>query len=118
MLGLLAVASSTEPSTLIAFEEPENGIHPRRIRLLAEFLKTRTRVGGTQFIVTTHSPLLSDLLPAQSLFVCRRRASGTEIQWFADYGPLFKQQEIDSSLEDKEEPVPVSERLIRGDFDD
>jgi predicted ATPase len=118
MLGLLAVASSSEPSTLIAFEEPENGIHPRRIRLLAEFLKTRTRVGGTQFIVTTHSPLLPDLLPAEALFVCSRRANGTLVDRVIDRGPLFQRTEIDRGLEDKEEPAAISERLVRGDFDD
>jgi predicted ATPase len=118
MLGLLAVASSTEPSTLIAFEEPENGIHPRRIRLLAEFLRTRTGVGGTQFLVTTHSPLLPDLLPQESLFVCSRRKAGTQITAFVSDGALFKQAEIDRSLDDSADVTPVSERLIRGDFDD
>ncbi|OGA39205.1 MAG: recombinase RecF [Betaproteobacteria bacterium RIFCSPLOWO2_12_FULL_62_13] len=116
MLGLLAVASAKEPSTLIAFEEPENGIHPRRIRLLAEFLKTRSQMGGTQFIVTTHSPLLPDLLPIEALYVCRRRETNTVIEPLHE-GPLFKAAAIDSGLDDQEEAVPVSERILRGDFD-
>jgi len=117
MLGLLAVASTTEPSTLIAFEEPENGIHPRRIRLLAEFLRTRTQMGGTQFVVTTHSPLLPDLLPPESLYVCQRTDSRTAIKPFADMGPLFKHEAIERGLDDREEAVPVSERVLRGNFD-
>jgi predicted ATPase len=117
ILGLLAVASAREPSTLIAFEEPENGIHPRRIRLLAEFLKTRTRMGGTQFIVTTHSPLLPDLLPPEALFVCRRRDGNSVIESFTDSGPLFRRGAIEHGLDDGDGEVAVSERILRGDFD-
>jgi len=117
MLGLLAVASATEPSTLIAFEEPENGIHPRRIRLLADFLQSRTRLGGTQFVVATHSSLLPDLLPPEALYVCRRGATGSSIEAY-DQGPLFKRATIQHSLDDILEPVPVSELILRGDFDD
>jgi predicted ATPase len=117
MLGLLAVASSTEPSTLIAFEEPENGIHPRRIHLLAEFLKTRSRMGGTQFIVTTHSSLLPDLLPQEALFICSRREGGTIIEPFSDRGPLFKRDAIAKGLDDRHAAVRVSEQILRGDFD-
>ena len=117
MLGLLAVASASEPSTLIAFEEPENGIHPRRIRLVAEFLKTRTQMGGTQFIVTTHSPLLPDLLPAEALYVCHRKEDSTAIEPFSVPGPLFSRGAIERSLDDREEAVPISERILRGDFD-
>ena len=118
LLGLLAVASAWEPSTLVAFEEPENGIHPRRIRLLAEFLKARTRDGGTQFIVTTHSSLLLDLLPSDSLFVCGRNADQTVIEPFEDDGPMFRPSAIDQGLDEQDDlVVPVSERILRGDFD-
>ena len=116
MLGLLAVASAKDPSTLIAFEEPENGIHPRRIRLLAEFLKARALGEMTQFIVTTHSSLLPDLLPHESLLICRRRNGQTAIEGIP--GPIFKSSEIERGLEDQEDPVPISERILRGDFDD
>lgn len=116
MLGLLAVASATEPPSLIAFEEPENGIHPRRIRLLAEFLKTRTRRGTTQFVVTTHSPLLPDLLAPESLFVCERSDARTVIRPFAEVGPLFRPEAISRSLDDADE-FKVSARILRGEFD-
>jgi predicted ATPase len=71
MLGLLAIGGAKEPPTMVAFEEPENGIHPRRIQLVAKLLETRSAVGETQLIVTTHSPILPDLLPNEALFVCR-----------------------------------------------
>jgi predicted ATPase len=119
MLGLLAVGGAKEAPTLVAFEEPENGIHPRRIQLVAKFLETRSTVGETQFIVTTHSPLLPDLLPNESLFVCRRREGRTVIEPFVEqHGPLFRHGSIEQDLEDPAEAgVNVSERILRGDFD-
>ena len=86
MLGLLALASGEAPA-LVGFEEPENGVHPRRIDLIAELLRTRMSLGQTQYIVTTHSPRLPDLLPEQSLFVVRRRNGQTCIDSLADWGP-------------------------------
>lgn len=117
MLGLLAVASAKDASTLIAFEEPENGVHPRRIRLLAEFLKTRTEAGRTQCVVTTHSVLLPDLLPVESLYVCRRRQRGTVIEPFQDTGPLYRRTTIEAGLEDENEREVPSKLILRGDLD-
>lgn len=78
ILGLLALEGAKEQPALVGFEEPENGIHPRRIRLIADLLRTRAS-GDTQFIVTTHSPLLPDLIEDKSLYVCRKIGRNTEI---------------------------------------
>ncbi len=116
ILGLLALSGVKEPPALIAFEEPENGIHPRRIELVAEHLRTRALSGKTQLVVTTHSPILPDLLPNESLFVCRRADGKTEILPFETWGPLGRQKAIQSGLGD-EPATPVSTRILRGDFD-
>lgn len=116
VLGLLALAGAKERPSLIGFEEPENGIHPRRIQLVAELLKNRTSMGDTQYIVTTHSPLLPDLMPDESLFVCKKSEGETRIEPFSVWGPLARKTEIDRSLMEEEE-LSVSERLLRGDFD-
>lgn len=42
VLGLLAVLSPTSGSTTIGYEEPENGVHPRRISQIADLLKNAT----------------------------------------------------------------------------
>jgi predicted ATPase len=116
LLGLLALSGAKEAPALIGFEEPENGVHPRRIQLIAELLKTRSSFGETQYIVTTHSPLLPDLIPDESLFVCRKRQGETYIESFSVWGPLARHNEIEQSLSDLEE-LTTSERLLRGDFD-
>jgi predicted ATPase len=117
VLGLLALGGAKEPPALIGFEEPENGIHPRRIRLIAEHLKTRAATGDTQLIVTTHSPLLTDLIPDESLYVCRKLHGRTAIEPFAPtWGLLGRDRDVAEAL-DNEEELSVSERILRGDFD-
>lgn len=118
ILGLLALTGAKEAPALIGFEEPENGVHPRRIQLIADLLKTRAALEETQYIVTTHSTLLPDLMPDESLYVCRKVAGETEIRPFQAWGALAKHQEIEASLDDGREPeLMVSERILRGDFD-
>ena len=118
ILGLLALVGAQDPPTLIGFEEPENGIHPRRIRRIARFLETRMILEDIQFIVTTHSSLLPDLIPAESLYVCRKVNGNTEIEPFTmmHIGPLWKKSDIEVALDD-EDALSPSERILRGDFD-
>ena len=118
ILGLLALVGAEEPPALIGFEEPENGIHPRRIRRIARFLETRMILEDIQFIVTTHSSLLPDLIPLESLYVCRKVNGNTEIAPFKmmNTGPLWKKSDIEVALDD-EDALSPSERIIRGDFD-
>ena len=118
MLGLLALAGVKTPPALVGFEEPENGIHPRRIELIAELLKTRAGLGQTQYIVTTHSPLLPDRMPDESLLAVRRIGGRTHIDSCAAWGPIGpigRKGDIDRVLDDEE--LPISERILRGDFD-
>lgn len=117
-LGLLALTGVKEAPALVGLEEPENGIHPRRIQLIAALLKSRASLGQSQYIVTTHSPILPDLIPDESLFVVRRIDGRTRIDSFCTWGPLARSDHIEQTLDDTpKERLPVSERLLRGDFD-
>ncbi|MCY3707654.1 MAG: AAA family ATPase [Caldilineaceae bacterium] len=72
----------------------------------------------TQHIVTTHSPLLPDLLADKSLFVVSRLNRQTHIDPFATgWGPLGRGKDIDNAFYDDQEELPVSTRILRGDFD-
>ena len=116
MLGLLALSGAGASPSLVGFEEPETGIHPRRIQLIAELLRTRSKWGPAQYIVTTHSPILADLLPDESLFAVRRIDRATRIDPFSAWGPLGRRQRIGSTLDERNETLPLSERILRGDF--
>ena len=54
ILGLLALVGAKETPALIGFEEPENGIHPRRIRRIARFLEARMLLEDIQ-LTSSHS---------------------------------------------------------------
>ena len=118
ILGLLALLGAEESPALVGFEEPENGVHPRRIRRIARFLESRILLEDIQFIVTTHSSLLPDLVPPESLYVCRKVNGNTEIEPFRmmHVGPLWKKSDIEVALDD-EDALSPSERILRGDFD-
>lgn len=117
VLGLLALGGVKEPPGLIGFEEPENGVHPGRIRRIAELLKTRAEAGDTQLIVTTHSPILPDLIPDQFLYVCRRVQGTTRVEPFSSWGDLGRKPDIERALDTEDDALPVSQRILRGDFD-
>lgn len=114
VLGLLALRAAKEPSALIGFEEPEHDIHPGRLDLIALLLKNLAS-DDTQVIVTTHSPILPDFIPHESLYVCRKRKGRTIIEPFS----VWEYPDVHKILDD-EEDIPertVSERILRGDFD-
>jgi predicted ATPase len=43
---------------IVKIEEIENGIHPSRLRLLLELLRSQSRGSGPQVFATTHSPVV------------------------------------------------------------
>ena len=53
-LILVAVLASSKPPPLIAIDEPETGLHPSMLPLVAELAADAAR--RTQVILTTHSP--------------------------------------------------------------
>ncbi|SPF54067.1 putative ATPase [Candidatus Sulfopaludibacter sp. SbA4] len=62
------------PQTLLV-EEIENGIHPTRLRLLIELLKSRTAGGRPQVMATSHSPLVLAWLTEEdykTTFYCKK----------------------------------------------
>ena len=117
LLGLLALTGAKEAPSLVGFEEPENGVHPRRIELIAELLKVNSQFRETQYIVTTHSPILLDQMPQESLFVVQRIDRETQVASFETWGPLGRKQDIRDALDDGYEMLPISDRILRGDFD-
>ncbi len=78
-LALLSILLNAESASLICIEEPELGLHPDAMALLAELLLEAS--SKTQIIVTTHSDaLVSDLTPrAESVLVCEYGSLGTEL---------------------------------------
>jgi len=113
MLGLLALGGVKDPTALLGFEEPENGIHPQRIELVAELLKTRARIGDTQLIVTTHSPTLLKLIPEESLYNCQKNDGITTIRPL-NLGGLWKDHDVSSALNTDYCDLTIAEQVMWG----
>ena len=63
-LFLLAVLANPSPPALIAIDEPETGLHPSMLPIVAEY--ARDAATRTQVILTTHSPELLDAFGQQT----------------------------------------------------
>ena len=79
-LTLLAILLNPASASLICIEEPELGLHPDAMSLLAELLVEAA--DKTQLVVTTHSDVLVSELTeeAESVLVCDYGANGTELR--------------------------------------
>lgn len=65
-----------KPSMLL-IEEPENGLHPARIKEIVRILREVSKT--TQILMATHSPLLiNELQPHEVTLVTRTEAQGTK----------------------------------------
>lgn len=71
-LFLLTILAHPNPGSLIAIDEPELGLHPAMMRIIAEYAEQTSK--KTQIIITTHS--------AEFLTACSDYAPSTSvIQW-------------------------------------
>ncbi len=121
ILALIGITNAPDSSSVIGYEEPENGVHPTRLAWIATLFEEASRDRTTQFIINTHSAQFPGMLsPESSLCLgCNRGESG-----FTNFGtierslPLFEQLDVNTALDD-EHPTPAStlaRRIARGDF--
>lgn len=101
---------------ILTIEEIENGIHPTRLRLLVELLKSQSQLSNRQVMATTHSPVVLSWLKeedyATTFFCTRDEESGasvikplTEVPDFVDVvhgkqpiGDLFAEGWLEGAL--------------------
>ncbi len=82
-LACLALAHATSSPAMLLIEEPENGIHPRQLQRVAEYLKRLTDPArgkdAVQIVTATHSPYFLDFVPPEDVLVFGRRDSGETV---------------------------------------
>lgn len=106
-LFLLTVLSHPEPSALVAIDEPEAGLHPSMLPIVAEYAVSAAE--RTQVVLTSHSPEFLDAFtehsPSVALFhweegQTRLFALDANMleRWLARYrlGHMFTRGDIDS----------------------
>jgi predicted ATPase len=59
-LALLCIVHQPDPPKLLLLEEPEKGIHPRRIKEVMDFIFELVQLRNVQIILTSHSPYVVD----------------------------------------------------------
>jgi len=106
-LFLLAVLANPSPPPLIAIDEPETGLHPSMLRIVAEYARDAST--KSQVILTTHSPELLDafgddaptttVIDRQEGQSILRVLSGEELAyWRTQYtlGELYRSRELEA----------------------
>lgn len=125
VLALCAIAVNPWGGSLLAFEEPENGVHPRRVELIAQLLASVATRQGRQVVVTSHSALFCNCVLNLSrerpdeirLLKVRRAGTATEVLPFNASGALFQDQEIARVLAEGREDNLFESLLVRGLLD-
>jgi predicted ATPase len=125
ILGLICVAVNPWAGSLVAFEEPENGVHPRRIELVAKIMASIVKRGSRQVILTTHSPVLCSALlrlvreneANVRFYRAVQQGARSEFLAFDPTGPLFADAEVRNALTTPDEERIFEELQVRGFFD-
>ena len=80
VFAYLVMLMDPEPPPLLCIEEPENGVHPKLLAMLAEEFRAHAAsslgAGSTQVIVSTHSPYLVDAARPEEVWVLERDKTG------------------------------------------
>jgi len=80
ILSIVCLLESPTPPSILLFEEPENGVHPRLLSHMVDIFKLMTqrkRPHSTQVFLTTHSPYVLDMFRDQPESVYTVRRKGT-----------------------------------------
>ena len=104
-VALLATLIHPSPASLVCIEEPELGLHPDAVALLADLLVDAS--DRMQLVITTHSDALVSAFTSQpdAIVACERPGAGTELRrldpdelasWLEDYrlGDLWRMGEL------------------------
>lgn len=71
-LTSLAIQENALPGrSVVAIDEVEHGLDPHRLVRLVRYLRSRAAASGLQVILTTHSPIVVEMLAADEIFVVR-----------------------------------------------
>ncbi len=119
-LFLLTVLASPNPAPLIAIDEPETGLHPSMMPIVAEYAVDAAE--RTQVILTTHSPQLldafEDVVPKTTVVkwtegkTVLQNVEGEQLErWLKEYslGSLFRSGELENGLAE-DESAPDTDR--------
>ncbi len=99
LLAYLVLLNDPVPPPLIGIEEPENFLHPKLLRELAEECNLATK--NTQLIVTSHSPFFINALEADQVWAMMRGGDGyTVVKRISDMEGIQEMLDAGAALGD------------------
>ena len=123
-LFLLTVLSHPEPAALVAIDEPETGLHPSMLPVIAEYAEAASE--RTQVVLTSHSPEFLDAFTGMSphVTVCHWEQGQTHLyglapetldRWLEQYrlGHLFTRGDLESLAREPDPVEPVADPADR-----
>lgn len=80
VLAYLTILYLPHPPSVLLIEEPENGIHPKRLQEVLQILrKLIAEQEHTQIILTTHSPYVVDQFQPGEVSLCHKGEDGSVV---------------------------------------
>ncbi len=124
VLALCAIAANPWGGSLVGFEEPENGVHPRRIELIAKLLASMAN-NQRQVIVTSHSPTFCQAVFEEcrndkknfALIAVSSQRGKTQTKTVDPDGPLFVSSDIEEGLSFGGDEITFEKLMLKGFFD-
>ena len=87
LLAMMVIAHwSARRSTMLAIEEPENGLHPHLSKHIVELLRTASET--RQVLVTTHNPDFLDELEPEEVILCDKEEGFTILRHASDVAEI------------------------------
>ena len=86
-LALLCIVNQPNPPKILLLEEPENGIHPRRVKEIMDYIFDLAEEKDLQVIMTTHSTYVIDQFKdiPESIFVFDKEGDETKVKNLQDF---------------------------------
>ena len=96
VLAYLTILHFPQPPRVMLVEEPENGIHPKRLQdvlsILRDLVNEQTR---TQVVMTTHSPYVVDQFKPEEVTLCQKQKDGSIcVRRLSESGPVRDQLDV------------------------
>lgn len=89
---VLGIISPERHNSLLCIEEPENCLHPRALKALINYIKQKSH--QTQFIITTHSPYIINLMDPKDILVADVDPNGG-----TSFNPISNLKELHKRLQ-------------------
>ncbi len=115
LIGILtSILGDPKPSVVI-IDELENSMHPKRIRALMKFLNylSDKESGGTQFIFTTHSPIILKFVQEKDIMYMFKDNGKTQIS-----KPVNNKKIYEHLAKAKDKDLDLGDLFLTGTLED